>query len=88
MESIPSSIPSDSSNSNGVKEEKKWKNKKNEGDSESAIKRSMSVSEELAKFASPKVVSFWKEFADFAFQGNVIDLSIGLIMGILKRNQS
>jgi len=48
----------------------------------SNMKKSRSVSEELAQLAPPKVVSMWKEFANFAFQGNVIDLSIGLIMGI------
>lgn len=48
----------------------------------SNMKKSRSVSEELAQLAPPKVVSMWKEFANFAFQGNVIDLSIGLIMGM------
>jgi len=29
----------------------------------------------------PKVVSIWKDFRDFAFQGSVIDLSVGIIVG-------
>jgi len=28
-----------------------------------------------------KVVSIWKEFRDFAFQGSVVDLSVGIILG-------
>ncbi|PRP79087.1 large-conductance mechanosensitive channel [Planoprotostelium fungivorum] len=30
---------------------------------------------------SPKVVSLWKSFVDFAFQGSVIDLAVGIIIG-------
>lgn len=29
----------------------------------------------------PKVVSMWKEFRDFAFQGSAIDLAVGIIVG-------
>jgi len=29
----------------------------------------------------PKVVSLWKSFVDFAFQGSVIDLAVGIIIG-------
>lgn len=29
----------------------------------------------------PKVVSIWKEFRDFAFQGSIIDLAVGIILG-------
>lgn len=30
---------------------------------------------------APKVVSIWKEFRDFAFQGSFIDLAVGIIVG-------
>jgi hypothetical protein len=33
--------------------------------------------------SSAKVVSIWKAFTNFAFQGNVIDLSVGIIIGTL-----
>lgn len=42
--------------------------------------------EELEKEAekhAPKVVSVWKEFKQFAFQGSVIDLAVGIIVGML-----
>eukprot|EP01117_Protostelium_nocturnum_P011041 TRINITY_DN4004_c0_g1_i1.p1 TRINITY_DN4004_c0_g1~~TRINITY_DN4004_c0_g1_i1.p1 ORF type:complete len:259 (-),score=81.54 TRINITY_DN4004_c0_g1_i1:38-814(-) len=30
---------------------------------------------------SPKVVSIWRQFIDFAFQGSVVDLAVGIIIG-------
>jgi hypothetical protein len=74
--------------SNGKQEREKTQQTSNESQPtsiKSSLKRSRSVSEELAQLAPTKVVSMWREFADFAFQGNVIDLSIGLIMGMLDK---
>lgn len=35
--------------------------------------------------AGNKVLSFWKEFLQFAFQGSMLDLAVGHIMGINNR---
>lgn len=32
-------------------------------------------------FGTHKVVNFWSEFRSFAFQGNLIDLGVGLVLG-------